>query len=48
MKVNTILDIIGKTPMVRINKIFGSDFEIWMKLEKQNPGGSIKDQSPYL
>ena len=44
MKVNTILDIIGKTPMVRINKIFGSDFEIWMKLEKQNPGGSIKDR----
>ncbi len=44
MKANTILETIGKTPMVRINKIFGDDYEIWMKLEKQNPGGSIKDR----
>ncbi|WP_297986707.1 cysteine synthase A [uncultured Chryseobacterium sp.] len=44
MKANTILETIGKTPLVKINKIFGGDYEVWMKLEKQNPGGSIKDR----
>lgn len=44
MKANTILDTIGRTPLVKINKIFGSSHEVWMKVEKQNPGGSIKDR----
>jgi len=44
MKVNTILQTIGNTPHVRINKLFPSQFEIWIKLEKSNPGGSIKDR----
>lgn len=44
MKANTILDTIGKTPHVRINKLFGKTHEVWMKLEKTNPGGSIKDR----
>lgn len=44
MKANSILDLIGNTPHVRINKLFGSDHEVWMKLEKQNPGASIKDR----
>lgn len=44
MKASNILDTIGKTPVVRINRLFGNDTEVWMKLEKQNPGGSIKDR----
>lgn len=43
MKANTILETIGKTPHVRINRLFG-DNEVWIKLEKANPGGSIKDR----
>lgn len=43
MKLNNILEAIGNTPSVRLNKIF-PDHEVWMKLEKQNPGGSIKDR----
>lgn len=44
MKANTILESIGKTPHVRINKLFKKDVEVWMKLERSNPGGSIKDR----
>jgi cysteine synthase A len=44
MKANTILQTIGNTPHVRINKLFPSQFEVWIKLEKNNPGGSIKDR----
>jgi cysteine synthase A len=44
MKANSVLDLIGNTPHVRINKLFGNDHNIWMKLERQNPGASIKDR----
>ncbi len=44
MKYNNILESIGNTPHVRINKLFPADYEVWMKLERQNPGGSIKDR----
>jgi len=44
MKANSILETIGNTPHVRINKILGQDHEIWIKLEKTNPGSSIKDR----
>jgi len=45
MKIENILESIGNTPHVRINKLFASNNnEVWMKLEKQNPGGSIKDR----
>lgn len=44
MKANSILETIGKTPHVRINRLFGNDHEVWMKLEKNNPGASIKDR----
>lgn len=44
MKAQNILETIGKTPLVKINKIFGKDVEVWIKLERQNPGGSIKDR----
>jgi cysteine synthase A len=44
MKYNSILETIGNTPHLRINRLYSSDYEIWIKLEKQNPGGSIKDR----
>lgn len=44
MRANTILDTIGRTPHVRINRLFGGTAEVWMKLERANPGGSIKDR----
>lgn len=44
MKADSILDLIGDTPVVRINRLFDSSLEVWIKLEKQNPGGSIKDR----
>lgn len=44
MKFNTILDTVGNTPHIRINKLYPDNYEIWLKLEKANPGGSIKDR----
>ncbi len=44
MKFNNILESIGNTPHLRINHIFPSGYEVWIKLERQNPGGSIKDR----
>ena len=44
MKANNILETIGNTPHLRINKLFGQQHEVWIKLERQNPGGSIKDR----
>ena len=44
MKANNILETIGNTPHVRINKLYGPNHEVWMKLERANPGGSIKDR----
>lgn len=44
MKANNILETIGNTPHVRINKLFGNTHEVWMKLERANPGASIKDR----
>jgi len=44
MKASSILDTIGNTPHVRINRLFDSKVEVWLKLERANPGGSIKDR----
>jgi cysteine synthase A len=44
MKHETILGTIGNTPAVKLNRIFPSQYEVWIKLEKFNPGGSIKDR----
>ncbi|REC60213.1 cysteine synthase A [Chryseobacterium pennae] len=44
MKFQNTLETIGNTPVVKINNLFNSDHEIWIKLEKSNPGGSIKDR----
>ena len=44
MKANTILETIGRTPEVRIQRLFGPDAQVWIKSERSNPGGSIKDR----
>lgn len=44
MKATTILGTIGNTPHVRINRLFDDKAEVWMKLERSNPAGSIKDR----
>ncbi|SIR44605.1 cysteine synthase [Pseudacidovorax sp. RU35E] len=45
MKASSILDTIGRTPHVRINKLFGNATQqVWIKSERGNPGGSIKDR----
>lgn len=45
MKADSILDTIGNTPHIRVNNLFaGSDAEVWVKAERANPGGSIKDR----
>jgi len=44
MKANNILATIGNTPHVRINKLYGDTHEVWIKLERNNPGASIKDR----
>ncbi len=44
MRANSILDTIGKTPHVRLQRLFGADHEVWIKLERANPGASIKDR----
>ena len=44
MKADNILQTIGNTPHVRINKLCRSDIEVWMKIERFNPGSSIKDR----
>lgn len=44
MRANNILETIGNTPHVRINRLYPSTVEVWSKLERANPGGSIKDR----
>jgi cysteine synthase A len=44
MKALNILETIGNTPHIRINRLFGDRAEVWMKSERRNPGGSIKDR----
>jgi cysteine synthase len=44
MRATTILDTIGRTPHVRLQRLFDPRVEVWMKLERANPGGSIKDR----
>ena len=44
MKANNILETIGNTPHVRLNKLYGDQHQVWIKLEKANPGASIKDR----
>ena len=44
MRANSILETIGNTPHVRLSRLFPGKTEVWLKLERANPGGSIKDR----
>jgi cysteine synthase A len=44
MKANNILETIGNTPHLKINRLYKDTKEVWVKLERSNPGGSIKDR----
>lgn len=44
MKANNILETIGNTPHLKINNLYPVNYEVWVKLERANPGGSIKDR----
>jgi cysteine synthase A len=44
MRANSILETIGNTAVVQINRLFEENKEVWIKLEKTNPGNSIKDR----
>ena len=44
MKAHNVLETIGNTPHIRINRLFGSTHQVWIKSERSNPGGSIKDR----
>ncbi|HPT31099.1 MAG TPA: cysteine synthase A [Prolixibacteraceae bacterium] len=44
MKAKNILETIGNTPHLRLNRLFDPAYEVWIKLERANSGGSIKDR----
>ncbi|MEW5737522.1 MAG: cysteine synthase A [Myxococcota bacterium] len=44
MRAATILDTIGNTPHLKLNRLFDAKYEVWVKLERANPGASIKDR----
>jgi cysteine synthase A len=44
MRANSILATIGNTPHIRVNRLFGATHNVWIKSERSNPGGSIKDR----
>jgi cysteine synthase len=44
MKAESVLDTIGNTPHIRIRRLFGDQAEVWIKSERSNPAGSIKDR----
>ena len=44
MKADSVLATIGRTPHIRIRRLFGDSHQVWVKSERSNPGGSIKDR----
>jgi cysteine synthase A len=44
MRADNVLQTIGNTPHIRINRLFGGSHRVWVKSERDNPGGSIKDR----
>jgi len=44
VQANNILETIGHTPHIRMNRLFGDAHHVWIKSERSNPGGSIKDR----
>jgi cysteine synthase A len=47
MKAANMLETIGNTPHVRVNRLFGPDAQVWIKQERANPGGSVKDRIAF-
>jgi hypothetical protein len=47
-KFNSILGAIGNTPHIKINRLFPANRNVYVKLEKSNPGGSIKVGGPAM
>ena len=45
MRADNVLQTIGNTPQIRINRLFGNSHQVWIKSERSNPGGSIKDRT---
>lgn len=44
MIANNILETIGNTPHLKVNRLYGDDYRVYVKLERANPGASIKDR----
>ncbi len=44
MKASNVLETIGRTPHIRLQRLFGDSHQVWVKSERANPGGSIKDR----
>ena len=44
MRADNVLATIGNTPHIRVNRLFGAGHHVWIKSERSNPGGSIKDR----
>ncbi|CAM5212222.1 cysteine synthase A [Oligella ureolytica] len=44
MKFDNVLQTIGNTPTIRFSRLFGATSQVWIKSERSNPGGSIKDR----
>ena len=44
MKINSVIESIGNTPHLKLNRLFTDKASVWIKLERSNPGGSIKDR----
>ena len=47
MKYNSVLDTIGNTPIIRINRLAPKHVQLYVKTESRNPGGSVKDRLAY-
>lgn len=47
MKYNSILETIGRTPIVRLNRLAPKHVQMYVKVESFNPGGSVKDRLAY-
>ncbi|MBQ9688239.1 pyridoxal-phosphate dependent enzyme, partial [bacterium] len=44
---NNVLELIGKTPIVRLTKLNDTKADVYLKLEFQNPSSSVKDRAAY-
>ena len=44
MRADSVLATIGNAPHIRVNRLFGASHQVWIKSERSNPGGSIKDR----